>query len=410
MPQSALRYPDVPLPSYADPSINAEINPQTVAEGTLQKEALEFFLAVVEMCGMEQLPYAFYNLSLRCDQHRFSSAGAKKATLLYTTLALALIEDIGPIEPYLMSGEVRTSELGRLILRYGHGCQIDGLKILRNKGRLSINNICSIYSIRPYFLANMAVCKDDVEAYRSIEAEHPTILDQARCRVLYKPGTQIRNHLQEAKGVISDIEFKARFARYLTALDVREREYLIDSDRNYQILIGCEPILTRYEPLDHQLRSIYGYHAHLNRAQDELLLGFGTFSRHCVSPTAEQMMLIEQTWLDFETAGISQADILVRGVMSHKDLNDTYSTMSQDEKARWLPGYVVEQAAEAGSKMTPALHHLNLLINRMPRQLLEAACSQPKHWEALYRATADRAYLPRLKDRMDRVLREDLGL
>lgn len=57
-----------------------------------------------------------------------------------------------------------------------------------------------------------------------------------------------------------------------------------------------------------------------------------------------------------------------------------------------------------------AVHQLNMLIRRLPRKSLEAACTLTHHWEALYRATGDRTYLPKLKERLDRVMNEDLGL
>lgn len=400
----------IPLPRYADPLANAEISLVALEDGTLQKEALEFFLAVIEIDDIDYLERTFNEISLRCEKRRFNRGYPDGTSLLYTTMALAALCDIGKIEPYISSGVVDAEEIRNHILKHAKGHPIDVLGLYLTKKNLSLHKFCSLFWVRPHDIAILAVFQDNLEAYRLVESEHPAAAFQALSSVAFKPATCIRRHIGNPVGEMSTEELHDRFIKWVSLLDDKHWEPLIDPDQPLQVAVGTDTRFIACPDDFLALGNIQGCHAQLLKRHERLLMEFGARARQCVAPRTEQLRLIEQVWQDFEAAGVCQADILVFGVMDQHGIDHSYNDLSREDKAQWLPHYALEQAAVAGTENPAALHQLNMLIRRLPRESLEAACTLTHHWEALYRATGDRTYLPKLKERVDRVMNEDLGL
>ncbi|AXH60397.1 hypothetical protein PLA107_030490 (plasmid) [Pseudomonas amygdali pv. lachrymans str. M301315] len=416
------------LPSYTQPYKNVTLDQATLSKGHLQEEAIRFFTHVAQKVAPGEIKQAFQAI---IDDY----PGVKHARPFYAvednfliaTVALALLKDIGPLAPYIINDYVPLGAVSDLLKGFADGIEIDLVDQLTRKGELDLKMFCMVYSIRLEDLTIKTVLDDNPQAFDAILQEQPDLAYKVLACVPYDPLSSIRCHLTGQPGKIPLFEMKARIDTQYTAIRSQNRQFY---DPNKPSVLQPEKGLSckMLEAVDLQLRILPGYLITLKDHQDELLESFGYESRQSMGIDSERMKLIFRLSEDFEEAGVSRVDILMKGVMNfqpaavdpHQDtpldeLEARYLAKTQDERqALYLP-MLIESSAHFGDfpdswQAQPKLLHLNHFIRKEPIDQLEALCTTSSHWNALYRATGDRKYVAKLGDRSERVLSEDLGL
>lgn len=415
------------LPSYARPGEQVVFDKATLRTGRLQEEATRFFLWVARQVEPEDLKEAFQALindypGAKNAQGEF----ALQDNLLITTVALALLKDIGPLAPYIINDNVPLGSVSALIKDLSAGLNIDIVDQLTRKGDLSLKMFCMVYSVSGEDLAMKVVLDDNPTAFSAFRGENPQLAYKALARMPYTPLSAIREYLGQPPGEIPLDEMDARIRNQFTAFYEHKPILNPSMPSNLQPFNGIT-----YEVIEahnHQLRALPGYLSALYTYQDELLMRFGAHVRQAMSIETDQLKLLSDLLEDMEKAGISRVDILMKGVIQFEpamdglhwkrppnELKAQYLTMTPEEKqAMYLP-MLLEGAAHYGDdpkgwQTQPKLLQLNHFIRKEPVDTLEALCKNSSHWNALYRATGNRKYVSKLGDRLEKVIAEDLGL
>ncbi|AXH59556.1 hypothetical protein [Pseudomonas amygdali] len=415
------------LPSYARPGEQVVFDKATLRTGRLQEEATRFFLWVARQVEPEDLKAKFRSL---IEEY----PGAKEAqgqfalqdNLLVMTVALALLKDIGPLAPYIINDNVPLGSVSSLIKDLSAGLELDIVDQLTRKGDLSLQMFCMTYSVKAENLAIKLVLDDNPQAYEVFKLENPQACYKAMARVPYNPLSAIRGHIGLPVGEMAFDEMETRIRMQFTAFYQHQPMINPNKPSVLQPIDNFE--YETIDTLDHQLRPLPGYLRTLGTYQDELLLRFGGHTRQVMSIDGNQLKLLANLLEDMERAGISRIDILMKGVINFEpvmeglhwkrpaaELKAQYQAMTPEEKqAMYLP-MLLEGAAHYGDNQdewnaSPKLLQINHFIRKEPIDALEALCTTPSHWHALYRATGDRKYVPKLAERAEKMLSEDLGL
>lgn len=415
------------LPSYARPGEQVVFDKATLRTGRLQEEATRFFLWVAHQVEPVDLKEAFRTL---IDQY----PGAKEAqgefalqdNLLITTVALALLKDIGPLAPYIINDNVPLGAVSSVIKDLSAGLEIDIVDQLTRKGDLSLQMFCMVYSVKGEDLAIKLVLDDNPIAYEVFKKENPQLCYKAMARVPYNPLSAIRAHIGMPAGEMAFDEMETRIRMQYTAF--YEHRPMINPNKPSTLQPISDFAYEEIDTLDHQLRPLPGYLPTLGTYQNELLLRFGAHARQVMSVDTDQIKLLSNLLEDMENAGIARVDILMKGVINYQpvmeglhwkrsteELKAQYHAMTPEEKqAMYLP-MLLEGAAHYGDNQdewhaAPKLLQINHFIRKESIKALEALCTTTSHWHALYRATGDRKYVPKLANRAEKMLSEDLGL
>ena len=415
------------LPSYARPGEQVIFNKETLRTGKLQNEAMAYFKWVSQQVAPEDLKEAFRALITQYPGAKEAQGEfALKDNFLNTTVALALLKDIGPLAPYITNDNVPLGTVSSLIKDLSAGLDVDVVDQLTRKGDLDLKMFCKLYSVSGDDLAIKAVADDNAHALYLIRVELPDSAYKALARFPYNPLSGIRADLGKPAGEIPFDEMDRRIRNQYSAF--YQHEQLINPNKPVvlQPLQGVEHEVLG--AIDHQLRAFPDYLYTLKTHQDTYLTYFGSNTRQIKSMEADQLQLMSNLIDDMEKAGISRIDILMKGVLNlspysegldwkqpPKEREAIYKAMTAEQRqAMYLP-MLIENAAHCGDdpdgwQNQPKLLQLNHFLRKEPIEALEALCTTPSHWNALYRVTGDRRYVAKLGERMDKVFGEDLGL
>lgn len=402
------------IPSYALRHGGVAIDAASLASGQPQAEALVFFH---KMCGRSSFDNASGIFLEYAEQHAgLISDGARRRNLLNITVALIMLKDIAPVSDYLAKGYVSLSSISVLLSEYAETESIDLIHQLENKGKVALDNFCMFYSVSSRDLAILTVTRDSVRGAQAFTGQDLPTLEWAMARVSYNPFTAIRAYLEHPPGKIPDKELMARFYNQLDVFDDRSDALLINGNEPARLNAGSKLECSTLKNLDHKLEVFDGYWDFLRNGHEAFLRAFGDRAKSAISPNSEKNALTAQLLDHFERAGVSRVDILVKGVFSYLTLSpESYAECSEEEKLRMYHEMLIEEGAYYGESpeiwdAQPKLFQIYHMIRKEPAHVMEALCDRPVYWAVLYRATGDKKCLPMLKDRIERVIAEDLGL
>lgn len=409
------------LPNYADPTSGVSLDRDTLVKGAVQKHALRYFQWVASQCHRNHIKDAFLHMLDMNPSCKFEDMGFdSKDNLLNVTLALALMEDIESLSPYLVDDRASLKTLKALISDYAPGCDVNLVRQVSRKGGLSWKSFCDLYSVDQVSLAIKVVVDDNLEAFQALIRENSSLAQQALARVAYDPLTNIRAYLSDGPTEISEQEYTARFNQQMTLLQSSGYRALINPNKPCSLSLEKSPQSSSFqystiECTDHQLRA---FPSHIEMLRKGLKTYLKTFSSHNESLrgalSSAQFKLATQMIDDFQRAGVSRSDVLVMGILNYRGLSD-YDLTTQDERAAQLPLRLLDAAADLADKPNTLmaitkLEQVHYLISQEPLHVIEGACTEPRHWQVLFRMTNDQKYLPMLKERVEQVFCEDLGL
>lgn len=412
------------LPTYAARESNVELNKETLAKGNVQKSALFYFQWVASHCHRDHIKDAFLHMEDMVPGCKFISDTRTPDHLFITTLALALMEDIGPLTHYIINDRstherviVPLSRIAGLIADYAPGCSIDLMHLLTRKDDLiPLPVFCKIYSVKPQDLAVKAIVDDNLDAFKRIHDVNPQAADEALASVVFDSKSAIRDYLRENQGRMSKDEFSARLGYQFSLLCPQDYMPLIDPEKPCSLRVKTGLDVSYSDQTDHQIGLIPGYLELIKEGHVQHFTKFAVYVRRSDGLQPDQSRLIRQTIEDFHKAGLPPADILVIGILNYEGFNkEDYHSLSAEEKERLLAPLLVLKALECGDdqkswQARKKLEQINHLLRLQPLDAIEAECTEPAHWHVLYRATANQKYLPMLKDRVDRAFSQDLGL
>lgn len=410
-----------PVPFYAEADFDRALNADTLADREITKEALRYFKEVSMKCRPRDLLRSFDSiLESMPDSPYHGISRYDPSSLILTTMALAAIEDLEVVAPFIDSNLVPYEYVSDAMQRVAIGLPFDMLSSYLKKGRLDTTEFCSIFHIKPGALAQKIIADDNVECLK-LWIDDPILsssyaLIRSLSRVPYDGTSKVRNHLDFIGRSIDKEEFGLRYKDQLAAIEYNYFPGMALPGSTTELHIGGKTNYSQDRRLDYGLADLPGILEILEHRSDEYLNEFAKAIKHTEKFTNYKKEILPIVIDLFRAAKVPLCDILVKGITNYQGFQRVdYDAFSAEVKQASYPALLLECAITAmhprerrasDAKLTGILH----LIRSEPVEDLEQYCATPLHWHVLYRATQDKKYLPRMENQIERQISDDLGL
>lgn len=410
-----------PVPFYAEADFDRVLNADTLADRVITKEALRHFKEISMKCRPRDLFGSFDSiLESMPDSPYHGISCYDPGSLILTTMALAAIEDLEVVAPFIDSYVVPYEYVSDAMQRVAIGLPFDMLSSYLKKGRLDTTEFCSIFHIKPGALAQKIIADDNVECLK-LWIDDPIVsnsftLTQSLSRVAYDGTSKIREHLNYIGRAIDKQEIGLRYNYQIAAIEYNHFPDTALPGSTTELHIGGKTSYRKDRRLDHGLADLPGFFTILEQRSHEYLIEFAKNINYTEKFTNYKREIIPLVIDLFRAAKVNPCDILVKGITDYHGFQQIdYNAFSTEVKQASYHPLLLECAITtmhsrelraSDAKLTGILH----LIRCEPVEDLEQYCTTPKHWHVLYRATQDKKYLPRMKHQIERQISDDLGL
>lgn len=408
---------EIDLPAFAADSPIFHSYEREIESGELLDQAIQLIREVDRQRGEDSLTTAFRAL---IQEHpglaQMKGKLVFKDQVFLGVAALAAIKDISVIAEIMAEQSGNPSPLStminKLIKDYADYHPVDFLDQLVKKGPLSIDQFLTLYGISIEDLALDAVLKDNPAAFRILleEALEPAL--KALASLPFDPLTAIRADLHDESEVMSAEEMDHRIIKQFKSLYSNPPQGIVDPSYQVDLGVNQHKGVPPYLPqVDHGLRHLPGYYEALRKRASILLPKMATSAMASWALSEDRLDVLAKLFAEFGRAGISRSDVFNLAILEpHLQPGQANYTPPEYMTASMMDFLAQLEVGSLKYVGHANIQQIHLLLAQEPLSQVEALCTKPEHWYALYQLKPCPSYGSRMKHYADNQLNEDLGL